>query len=83
MQMTVHATGFDLTPHTRSFVESRLVSALGPFTDRIASVAVRLEASRSRTQPDTAACSIVISLHPSGVVDRAPVAERRFSRVGS
>ena len=28
MQITVHATGFDLTPHTRSFVESRLVSAL-------------------------------------------------------
>jgi ribosome-associated translation inhibitor RaiA len=68
MQITVHATGFDLTPHTRSFVESRLVSALGPFTVRIASVAVRLEASRRRTQPDTAACAIVVSLHPSGVV---------------
>lgn len=35
MQITVHATGFDLTPHTRSFVESRLVSALGPFTVRM------------------------------------------------
>jgi ribosome-associated translation inhibitor RaiA len=68
MQITVHATGFDLTPHTRSFMESRLVSALGSFTVRIASVAVRLEASRSRTQPDTAACGIVVSLHPSGVV---------------
>ena len=68
MQITMHATGFDITPHTRSFVKSRLVSALGPFTDRIASVAVRLEASRSRTQPDMAACGIVVSLHPSGVV---------------
>lgn len=68
MQITVDATGFDLTPHTRSFVESRLKSALGPFTVRVASVAVRLEARRSRTQPDTAACGIVVSLHPSGVV---------------
>ena len=44
------------------------MSAFGSFTVRIASVAVRLEASRQRTQPDTAACAIVVSLHPSGVV---------------
>ena len=49
MQIIVHSTGFDLTSHTRSFVESRLVSALGPFNVFIASVTVRLEASRSRT----------------------------------
>ena len=67
MRINVHANGFDLTPHTRGFVESRLLSALGPFIVHIESVAVRLEARKSGTQPDTAACGIVVSLHPSGV----------------
>jgi ribosomal subunit interface protein len=58
----------DLTPGTQGFVESRLLSALGRFTTRIKSVAVHLEARRSRTQSDTAACGIVVSLHPSGMI---------------
>ena len=68
MRINVQAHGFDLTPHTRGFVESRLLSELRPFDVRIESVAVRLEARKGRTQPDTAACGIVVSLHPSGVV---------------
>jgi len=48
MRITVPAIGSDLTPHTRSVVEFRLVSALGSFAVRIASMVVRLEASRSR-----------------------------------
>ena len=68
MRINVHPTGFDLTPHTQGFVASRLLSALGPFAVHIESVAVQLEASRSRTQPDTVVCGIVVSLHPSGVV---------------
>ena len=64
MQINVRSR-FDLTSQTRSIVESRLVSALGPFTFRIESVAVHLEAGRSRTQPDAASCSIVVSLRPA------------------
>ena len=77
MRINVHAHGFDLTPHTRGFVESRLLSALGPFNARIESVAVRLEARKSRTRPDTAACGIVVNLHPSGVV-RSRVEDSRI-----
>ena len=68
MRINLHTKGFDLTSHTRGFVESRLLSALGPVSVHIESVAVHLEASRGRTQPDAAVCLIVVSLHPSGEV---------------
>jgi ribosome-associated translation inhibitor RaiA len=68
MRINVHAEGFDLTSHTRGFVESRLLSALGPVSVLIESVDVQLEASKDRTQPDTAVCVIVVNLLPSGEV---------------
>ena len=68
MRINLHTKGFDLTSHTRGFVESRLLSALGPVSVHIESVAVHLEASRGRTHPDAAVCLIVVSLYPSGEV---------------
>jgi ribosome-associated translation inhibitor RaiA len=64
MQITVHASGFDLTAHTRSFAESRLLSTLGRFNAYLASITVRLDARTGGTRPATV-CAILV-LHPSG-----------------
>jgi hypothetical protein len=38
MRINLHASGFDLTNHTRDFVRSKLLHRLGRFKDRIGSV---------------------------------------------
>jgi ribosome-associated translation inhibitor RaiA len=72
MRINIHAQGFQLRSQLRAFAESRVLSALGPFRDRIESTVVDLRAKSDRSQPSTASCHVVVSLHPSGeVVARA------------
>jgi ribosome-associated translation inhibitor RaiA len=68
MRINVYSTGFDLTAHTRSFAESRVRSALRPFTVLIASAAVQLDVRRGGPAPDDAMCSMVVRLRPSGEI---------------
>ena len=70
MRIDLHARGFELTNHTRDFVQSRLLSTLGQFRGHIGSVAVNLATSNGRSRPDTSVCDIVVNVHPSGEVRR-------------
>jgi ribosomal subunit interface protein len=89
MRINVHTSGFDLTNHTRDFVQSKLLSTLGRFRGRIGSVAVNLATSNGRSRPDTTACEIVVNVHPAGEVRRRAEHEwmhvaidRAASRIG-
>src|SRR5688572_24095961 len=68
MRINLRADGLDLTAHIRTFVESRVRSALGQFERGIAFVDVHLEFVRGGVRPNAAACSISVTLRPSGTV---------------
>lgn len=68
MRINVRPEGFELTPHLRRVVVSRLQPALGPFRSHIESVAVRLFISRDAGQPDTTICEVNVRLRPSGEI---------------
>jgi ribosome-associated translation inhibitor RaiA len=68
MRINVRPEGFELRPHLRRVVVSRLQSALGPFRSHIESVAVRLFISRDAGQPDTTICEVNVRLRPSGEI---------------
>jgi len=70
MRISVRASGFRLTNHTRNFVQSKLLHRLGQFRDRIASVEGNLTASEGRHQPDVTACEILVNVGPSVEIRR-------------
>jgi ribosome-associated translation inhibitor RaiA len=74
MRINVRPEGFELRPHLRRVVVSRLQSALGPFRSHIESVAVRLFISRDAGQLDTTICEVAVRLRPSGEI-RAQAAD--------
>jgi ribosomal subunit interface protein len=71
MRINLHASGIDLTNHTRDFVQSKLLYRLGQFRDRIGSVDVNLTTSQGRSRPDVTACEIVVNIEPSGEIRRS------------
>ena len=68
MLVNIRAQGFDLTPQLRSFVESRLLGALGSFSARIQSVVAHLQPRLGHAQPEMTSCEIVVRFHPSGEI---------------
>ena len=62
MQINIYAEGFQLTSQLRAFVDLRLLSALGPFRDRIESAFVHLRARNARSVPDTTRSDVVVRL---------------------
>jgi len=66
VRINIYAEGFQLTPELRAYVDLRLLSALGRFSDRIESAVVRLRARNRRTESERASCDVVVTLHPSG-----------------
>lgn len=67
MRIDVHAHGFELRPQLRTFVESRLLAALGLLHARIQVAIVHLEA-RGGHQAQTTSCEVIVRLRPSGEV---------------
>jgi ribosome-associated translation inhibitor RaiA len=79
MRINVRSEGFQLTPHVRGAVVSRLLSALGQFGPHIELVGVRLQARTGHTPPDTTVCGVAVSgLCPSGDV-RARAEDAKMS----
>ena len=66
MRINVYAEGFQLTSQLRDYVDLRLLSALGRFSDRIESGVVRLRALNGRTVSETTHCDVLVRLYPSG-----------------
>ena len=81
MRINVYSEGVQLTPQLRGVVVSRMLSALGPFGAYIELVVVRLQANTGHAQPDTTACDVAVSLHPSGDFARGPETRRWLSRL--
>jgi ribosome-associated translation inhibitor RaiA len=66
MTIDIYADGFQLTPRLRAFAESRLLAALRPFHEHIASAIMNLRVRTGRSQPGITGCDVVVALHPSG-----------------
>jgi ribosome-associated translation inhibitor RaiA len=68
MKVNIHTEGVQLTSRLRELVEFRLWSALRPFREHVASAVMNLRGRLDRSQPATAGCDVVVTLHPSGEV---------------